>query len=113
MGAGGAGYTRRMDNADRIPTERLAQDEADAAAAEAGEIGGSAGEQPADPADQAVLEGGGGEAEGFEQAEKDLIEHAAHGDGAATPDGFTPERESDRSTAEYGEADEEGDADSA
>lgn len=97
-----------MDGANRIPDDRLAREEADAAAAEAARIGGSTGEEPLDPAERAVLEGGGGEAEGFEQAEEDLIEHAGHGEAGGIPDGFTPERESDRSTAEYGEADEEG-----
>ncbi|HEY8771200.1 MAG TPA: hypothetical protein VIM03_11705, partial [Thermoleophilaceae bacterium] len=62
-----------------------------------------------DPAEQAVDEAGGGESEGFEQAEKDLVEHAEHGDPAPDPttQAFTPEQESDRGTAEYGEADEE------
>ena len=52
---------------------------------------------------------GGGDAEGFELAERDLVRNASHDDGAAFPerDAFTPERESDLSPAEYGEADEE------
>jgi hypothetical protein len=33
-----------------------------------------------DPAMQPVREAGGGEAEGFEQAEEQLIENASHGD---------------------------------
>ena len=33
-----------------------------------------------DPAQQPVTEAGGGEAEGFEEAERELIEHASHGD---------------------------------
>jgi hypothetical protein len=37
-------------------------------------------ERQNDPAWQAVDEGGGGEQEGFEQAEEALIEHASHGD---------------------------------
>jgi hypothetical protein len=96
-----------MDNASRIPSERLAQEEADAAAAEAARIGGSTGEEPMNPAELPVREGGGGESEGFEDAEQELVENAGHGDGGAVPDSLTPERESDRSTAEYGEADEE------
>lgn len=53
-------------------------------------------------------ESGEGEAEGFEQAEQELIEQAEHGENRWDPelDAFTPEDESDRSTAEYGEADE-------
>ena len=37
-------------------------------------------DDPNDPAMQAVYEAGGGESEGFEQAEEQLIEHASHGD---------------------------------
>lgn len=86
------------------------------AAAEARAIGGSnpdvGGADPEESVDEAmrpVYEAGGGEAEGFELAERDLVRNASHDDGEGYPerDGFTPERESDRSTAEYGEADEE------
>jgi hypothetical protein len=88
--------------------DQSAEREADAAAAEAGSIGGRR-DPDEDPAEQAVDEAGGGESEGFEQAEKDLVEHAQHGDPAPDPtsQAFTPEEESDRGTAEYGEADEE------
>jgi hypothetical protein len=53
-------------------------------------------------------EAGEGEAEGFEQAEQELIEGAEHGENRWDPevDAFTPEEESDRSTARYGEPDE-------
>jgi hypothetical protein len=89
------------------PQDQRARNEADAAAAEAGSIGGRR-DPDEDPADQAVEEAGGGESEGFEQAEKDLIEHAEHGDPAPDPtsQAFTPEVESDRETTERGEADE-------
>lgn len=52
------------------------------AAGEAGGIGGPipAGEADLDPAERPVREAGGGEAEGFEEAEGELIEHASHGD---------------------------------
>jgi hypothetical protein len=58
---------------------------------------------------RAVEEAGGGESEGFEQAEQDLIEHSSHGDdhgtGKITRDaGSLDEEETD---ADYGEADEE------
>lgn len=62
-----------------------------------------------DPAREPVEEAGGGVAEGFEQAEEDLIENASHGDGTANPeeDAIDNENvEAERSTAEYGEADE-------
>lgn len=58
---------------------------------------------------RSVDEAGGGEAEGFELAEKDLIEHASHGD-EHTParimrDAAGPDEESVDSV--YGEADSE------
>jgi len=57
---------------------------------------------------RAVEEAGGGESEGFELAEQELIEHASHGD-EHTPsrilrDAEPPEELTD---AVYGEADEE------
>ncbi len=54
-----------------------------------------------------VEEAGGGEAEGFEQAEEQLERNASHEDAGGEPgsDAFTPELESDRAGAEYGEAD--------
>lgn len=55
------------------------QEEEDAAAAEAARIGGEA-DPGMDPAMRPVVEGGGGEAEGFELTEEELIEHASHGD---------------------------------
>ena len=62
---------------------------------------------------RAVEEAGGGEAEGFELAERELIDHASHGDG------HTPSRIMRDATDEdersddglYGEADEEHKAD--
>jgi hypothetical protein len=59
---------------------RYEQEEEEAAAAEAGRIGGVAGDEDLDPAQRPVIEAGGGVAEGFEQAEAALIEHASHGD---------------------------------
>src|ERR1700722_13795665 len=60
--------------------ESYEQQEADLAASEAAQIGGQAGDENLDPAQRAVLEAGGGEAEGFEGAEAALIDHASHGD---------------------------------
>src|ERR671920_2263550 len=87
-----------------------------AAAAEARAIGGArdrelgpaGADAPIDEALRPVYEAGGGEQEGFELAEHDLERNASHDDGEAFPelDAFTPERESDRATAEYGEPDE-------
>jgi hypothetical protein len=88
-----------------------------AAAAEARAIGGAraadlgpaGADGPIDEALRPVYEAGGGEQDGFELAEHDLERNASHDDGEAFPerDAFTPERESDRATADYGEADEE------
>lgn len=90
------------------PDEALAAEQADAAAAEAAAIGGLAPDPDVDPEMRPVYEGGGGEAEGFEQAEEQLIRQASHDEAEGEPltDAFTGEVESDRSTAEYGEADE-------
>lgn len=59
---------------------RREREEADLAAKEASHIGGGSGNPPVDPARAPVEEAGGGEAEGFEQAEELLIEHTSHGD---------------------------------
>ena len=86
---------------------RLDAEEA-AAAAEAGAIGGPHPRgEPDDPALRAVYEAGGGEAEGFEQAEEALIRNASHDDGGGKPlrDAFRPEAEADHSSGVYAEAD--------
>lgn len=59
---------------------RYEEQETERAASEAARIGGGSGRPPTDPAEAPVDEAGGGEAEGFEQAEALLIEHASHGD---------------------------------
>jgi hypothetical protein len=69
-------------------------------------------DDPKDPAMQPVLEAGGGESEGFEMAEQDLIDHASHGDDAGTAritshaEHWVEEIEPDRDM--YGEADDAG-----
>ena len=89
------------------PMDRQADRAADAAAEEAGAIGGRA---PADedPERRPVEEAGGGEAEGFEKAEQELIQQASHDDTGTNPkyDEFAPEAESDLETIEHGEADQ-------
>ena len=50
------------------------------AATEAASIGGLAGDEELDLAERPVKEAGGGEAEGFEDAEAALIDHTSHGD---------------------------------
>ena len=86
----------------------FADEEAELAGAEAAAIGGVAGdEDDFDPAERPVREGGGGEQEGFEIAESDLVEHASHGDehSARIPYGHAG-RPEEAGTAEDGEADE-------
>jgi hypothetical protein len=55
---------------------------------------------------RAVREGGGGEAEGFELAEEELIEHASHGDPGPDPTHLAGPPEEYRGD-EGGEADHE------
>jgi len=93
----------------------LERREADAAAAEAGAIGGRASDEPArlegapDEARRPLEQGGQGEAEGFEQAERDLIEHASHGDQHAARQAIedAPGGADDARAADAGEADAE------
>jgi hypothetical protein len=97
-----------MDTNDETQDPLVEQQE-DAAASAAASIGGDPGTETDDPAMQPVEEGGGGVEEGFEQAEQDLAENASHGDGSGNPetDAIDNENvEAERSTAEYGEADE-------
>lgn len=86
-----------------------AAEEARAIGGSGPDVGGVDPEEKVDEAMRPVYEAGGGEAEGFELAERDLVRNASHDDGEAFPelDGFTPEIESDLSPVEYGEADAE------
>jgi hypothetical protein len=119
---GPASDTERAEAADRTtpdpellsdraggPVDALVEEETNAAAAEAAAIGGRVTPEVGDPAMDPVYEAGGGEEEGFEESEAELIEAASHGDPAPDPTtvAFTPEAESDLSTARYGEPDEE------
>jgi len=84
----------------------IAEEEAEAAAAEAAEIGGPMPDDPVDdPAQRPLVEGGGGQAEGFELAEAELIDNAQHGDQKRFPnrDAGRPEEPTD---AAFGEPDE-------
>ena len=96
----------------RDPHESFGPSEAEeieAAARDAAAIGGRAGDEDLDPALRPLVEGGEGEAEGFELAEEDLIEAAQHGDSTADPlgDAFTPEVDGLDDVESYGEADHE------
>jgi hypothetical protein len=96
----------------RDPHESFGPSEAEeiaAAARDAAAIGGRAGDEDLDPALRPLVEGGEGEAEGFELAEEDLIETAQHGDSTRDPlaDAFTPEVDGFDDVDSYGEADHE------
>lgn len=79
--------------------------EEEAARAEAARIGGKVTPLSDDPAREPLEEAGEGEAEGFEQAERALIDIASHGDQHRFPDGDAREGE-EHETVEYGEADQ-------
>lgn len=103
--------SRNEAEVSRLEAERqedpLAEEEADAAASEAAEIGGPAPDDPIDdPAERAVVEGGGGQAEGFELAEAELIDNASHGDQKRFPNRDASPPEEPTETA-FGEPDEE------
>ena len=89
------------------PPERdpIAEEEAEAAAAEAARIGGPPPDDDVDPAQRPLVEGGEGEAEGFELAEEELIDNASHGDQKRFPnrDASPPEEPTE---AAYGEPDQ-------
>jgi hypothetical protein len=89
--------------------EQLVREQEEAAAAEAGAIGGR--RPSGDEREEAVRpleEAGEGEAEGFEEAERELVEHATHGDPAPDPSavaGEAEDEEAERATIEYADAD--------
>ena len=91
-----------------MPSGDLEREQEELAAAEAAAIGGRA---PAgdDEAFRPVAEAGGGEAEGFEQAEDLLVEHASHGDQHAARRAIedAPGTSDDARAAAAGEADHE------
>jgi hypothetical protein len=62
---------------------------------------------PNNEADRAVIEGGGGEAEGFELAEAELIDHATHGDLHAAGRAMRHARDDGEPLDNAGEADAE------
>jgi hypothetical protein len=85
--------------------EDFLEEEEEEAAREAAGIGGSVHRDTDDPAQQPLIEGGEGEAEGFELAEQDLEEIAEHGDQHRFPDGMAQPEEAQDPDA-YGEPDE-------
>jgi hypothetical protein len=85
--------------------EERVERETDAAAAEAGEIGGRRPDDEPDSADAPVREAGGGESEGFEEAEQLLEERAEHQDPGGDPLVDQGEPEAERDDAAHGESD--------
>lgn len=81
------------------------REETEAAGREAAAIGGKGSNEDIDPAEQPLAEAGQGVAEGFEEAERELVEHASHGDQGPDPTHLAGEPEPERSGATYGEAD--------
>jgi hypothetical protein len=95
------------ENPDESPRDNdLLKEEEDAAAAEAALIGGRSGMEGMDEAERASAEHGGGEAEGFEEAEKLLEDQAAHGEPTINPLRDPSRVEAEESPSVYGEADE-------
>src|SRR5436305_1417874 len=98
-----------------MPGPDRAAEEAERAAAEAAGIGGRVNSEPPgsderpDEAARPLAEAGQGEAEGFEQAEEELIERSSHGDQHAARRvlGDAPTEAEDRRAASAGDADEE------
>jgi hypothetical protein len=88
-----------------LADRKRVDEEAEAAAVEAGHVGGEAPIESDDPSQQPLIESGQGEAEGFELAEKRLVDIASHGDEHRFPDRDAPPAE-DREQAERGEADQ-------
>ena len=97
------------------------REQEEAAAAEAARIGGRPSDEPPpeddealeDPAQRPLAEAGEGESEGFEEAERELIDHASHGDQHAArrvmEDAF--DETDDSRQAAGGESDSEQDPD--
>jgi hypothetical protein len=94
------------ENRDDSQKDRdLLQEEEEAAAAEAAQIGGRSGMEDMDEAERASAEHGGGEAEGFEEAEKLLEDQATHGEPTINPLRDPSRVEVEESRSVYGEAD--------
>jgi hypothetical protein len=93
---------------DRPRDEETVRREEYRAGAEAAEIGGPKPRYEGGEESRPLEEAGSGEAEGFEQAERDLVEHASHGENRYDPrhHSFEVEEEAESASAVYGEPDE-------
>jgi hypothetical protein len=99
-------YEDNQDPEGGAGSDELVREQEDAAAGEAARIGGRSGMEGMDEAKRSAAEHGGGESEGFEEAEALLEEQATHGDPAVDPLRNAPETEAEEGPAVYGEADE-------
>lgn len=95
-----------------VPEADWEREQEEAAAAEAARIGGSPTSEDGDFVDEAerpLVEAGQGESEGFELAERELIDHASHGDQHAARRAAqdAPSTSDDERAAQGGEADAE------
>jgi hypothetical protein len=100
-----------MEDTDRTEPdpidEEIVREETEKAAEEAARIGGpGAADDDLDEAERPLVEAGEGSQEGFEEAERELIEHASHGDEAPSPESLAGEPEADRADVEFGEPDQ-------
>lgn len=88
--------------------ERIVERETRAAETAAGAIGGRRPADEPDSPERPISEGGGGVAEGFEESERALRDHAEHRDAGGNPKYDRANPEEDGDVAEYGESDDVG-----
>lgn len=110
-GSGGGG-TPSAEDIPPLPPKPAAAQAADegteAAGAEAAEVGGHTPSEDLPPEERAVIESGGGQAEGFELAEQQLQDSASHRETSGHPlgDRFPAEEQDPEAHTIHGEADE-------
>jgi hypothetical protein len=105
-GKGTETYGGDQDAESPAGDDELISKEEEAAGGEAARIGGRSGMEDMEEAKRSAAEHGGGEAEGFEQAEELLEGQATHGDPAIDPLRDAPAVEEEEDPAVHGEADE-------
>jgi hypothetical protein len=79
-GSGRFEHDTSASEARRAGSEPEEDAQAELAGSEAAAIGGRAGDQDLAPELRPLIEAGEGESEGFDEAERLLVEHASHGD---------------------------------
>ncbi|MFL5900092.1 MAG: hypothetical protein ACJ75S_02690 [Solirubrobacterales bacterium] len=105
-GKGAEAYGGDQDAEPPAGDDQLVREEEEAAGGEAARIGGRSGMEDMAEEKRAAAEHGGGEAEGFEQAEELLEGQATHGDPTVDPLGHAPAVEEEEDSSVHGEADE-------